>query len=97
MKKQLKAAMTPEQLVEQAFALFAPDEANWEQYKTRRARLLSLIHSYGAAQAKEAREGAAAQLERRATEIEDGQDAASLSAWVARIFRDEARTIRKQE
>lgn len=43
--------LTPEQLVEDAFSLFAPDGSDWEQYKRRRADLLSLIRSYGEAQA----------------------------------------------
>jgi hypothetical protein len=65
----------------------------WDGYSV----LAVLLQSYGAAQAKEAREGAAAHMEKRAAEIEDGQDVASLSAWVARIFRDEAKAIRGLE
>lgn len=48
--------MTPEQIIEQAFALFAPDEAEWAQYKARRDGLLSSILAYGDARAREERE-----------------------------------------
>lgn len=56
--------LTPEQLVKDAFFLFAPDGSDWEQYEKRRADLLSLIRTYGEAQA-------AAQRERIAQAIND--------------------------
>lgn len=42
------------------------------------------------------RERDAAYIEKRAGEIEAGQDATSVSAWVARIFREEADKLRSQ-
>lgn len=38
--------LTPEQLVEEAFYLFAPDGPDWGQYKRRRADLLGMIREY---------------------------------------------------
>lgn len=52
------------------------------------------LRSYGEAMACAQREIDATHLERRASEIEAGQDKASIAAWMARIFRDEAAAIR---
>lgn len=63
-------------------------------YREAYERLVALIRSYGDAREKVGRANAAAYLERRAAEIEDGQDVASPAAWMARILRDEAKAIR---
>lgn len=36
---------TPEQVVDQAFFLFAPDDADYDAYQVRRAELLRTIHT----------------------------------------------------